>query len=527
VTALHHEASGEAGRAVAHRLAAGDQAQRLHAQVEAMEHWQQGLADGPTPSQAMALHLRLMRTAGLLDQLEASLSHVANLRALAGGGMLGTAQRVDALVAVAGHLARNQRAPESLSLVEGLPAALDERQQALVMAVRAVALLEIGRVDDAAVAARAALAMPGMQGQDRANLLDSQVLVEHRAGRVRAAFELNEASITLCRQLDDDFGVVRGLYRRGAFLVELDDLDGAEHELQRAAEQCARLGITSIQRAIMYSLCCVHSSRARQEQALATLRQGWALQPAMPAGEWRVAYRLAFVVTHMAMGDLGAAWLHAAPAVDEALAINEPYTVASVAISGLDLFGLLGETDSAARIVAALGDEVLRQMPQVAIELHIARARFELKHGDVAAAAKVLAQVPAPSEIVNASVRLRFQLAGAELALAMGEASRAWSMLPAPDTSDVNGLTVRVRAEAVGGALQPATVSAAQAALGAGSPHASAALHLHRALAAAQRAGVAGVPVHAQRDCAAHVARLADSLRAHPEQQAAFLRRYA
>ncbi len=527
VIALHHEASGEAGRAVTHRLAAGDLAQRLHAQTEAMEHWQQGLADGPTPTQAMALHLRLMRTAGLLDQLEASLSHTTTLQALAGGGMLSIAQRVDALIAVAGHLARNQRAPESLSLIEGLPAALDERQQAQVMAVRAVALLELGRIDDAAIAAQAALVMPGMQGQDRANQLDSQVLVEHRAGRVRAALELNEASITLCLQLGDEFGAVRGLYRRGTFLVELDDLDDAEVELQRAAEQCARLGITSIQRAIMYSLCCVHSSRARQEQALATLRQGWALQPAMPASEWRVMYRLAFVTTHVAMGDLGAAWVHAASAIDDALAINEPYTVAAVAITGLDLFGLLGETDSAARIVAATGDEVLRQMPQVAIEFHIARTRYELKRGDVAAAAKALAQVPTPSEIVNAAVRLRFHLAAAELALAVGEGSRACAMLTALGTPDVNGLTVRVRAEALGGALQPATVAAVQAALDAESTQAAAALHLHRALAAAQRAGVAGVPVHAQRDCAAHVARLADSLRGHDPQRAAFLRAWS
>jgi hypothetical protein len=53
--------------------------------------------------------------------------------------------------------------------------------------------------------------------------------------------------------------------------------------------------------------------------------------------------------------------------------------------------------------------------------------------------------------------------------------------------------------------------------------HAVAALALHRALAAAQRAGVTGVPAAAQHDGAAHLQRLADSLQSHPVLRAALV----
>jgi hypothetical protein len=49
-------------------------------------------------------------------------------------------------------------------------------------------------------------------------------------------------------------------------------------------------------------------------------------------------------------------------------------------------------------------------------------------------------------------------------------------------------------------------------------------LELHRAMAAAHRAGAAGVPPGAALDAAGHVQALGRSLHAHPARQAAFLR---
>ncbi len=91
----------------------------------------------------------------------------------------------------------------------------------------------------------------------------------------------------------------------------------------------------------------------------------------------------------------------------------------------------------------------------------------------------------------------------------------------------LRALAIRVGAEAQAGALTPATVAAARAALAAEVVHALAALYLHRALAAAQCARVAGVPPAAASDCAAHGARLAASLQGHSAQQAHFLRAWS
>ena len=528
--AQHHEASGEPQRAVAYRLHAGDAARQVHALPEAMAQWQQGLADGPTPGQALVLHQQLMLCAELLDQGLVATAQAAALQALAAGTWLTPTQRAEALIAVAGHCARCQRASDALAIIEGLPPTLNEAQQAGAMAARAVALRESGRIDEAAAATQAALALPGLQGAERAGLLDAQVLVEHRSGRIHVAFELNQTLILLCAQLGDAFGEMRGRYRRGNFLIELGELAAAEPELQSAAEQCARLGITHMQRAALYGLSSLHSMRGEQGQALACVQQGWALQPAMPAGDMRVHYHLAFVSLHTNLGELGEAWSHVLSAVDEAMREAKPYALASVAISCLWQLVLFGEQARAGPLLATLGEPVLRQMPQVANEVWLARAHFELESGRTAAARQALAQAPAVSSIVNPRLRLCFVQVHAEVALAEGDPRQALDMLPADDAPGMDdglrlqALAVRVRAQTAGGALTPGTVSAAQALLQAPTTTGLAALRLRRALAAALAAGATGAPMDAQVRCAALLSQLAASLHAYPVQRAAFLR---
>ena len=531
--AQHHEASGEPQRAVAHRIAAGDAARQVHALPEAMAQWQQGLADGPTPGEELALRQQLMHAAALLHQNDLAATHANALQAMAAGALLTPAQRADTLIAVATHCARRQRATDALAIIESLAPDLSETQRACAMAARAAALLELGRIDEADVAAQAALAMPGMQGSERAALLDSQVQLVHRSGRIREAFELNQTSIALCARLGDAFGEMRGLYRRGNFLIELGELAAAEPELRAAAEQCARLGITHMQRAILYGLTCLYSTRREQREALACLQQGWALQPAMPAGEMRVVYHVAFVTLHTNLGELGEAWSHVLSAIDEAMREAKPYALTSVAISCLGQLVLFGEEARAGPLLATLGEPVLRQMPQVANEVWLARAQFELESGRTAAARQALAQAPAVSSIVNPRLRLCFVQVHAEVALAEGDPRQALDMLPADDAPGMDdglrlqALAVRVHAQTAGGALTPGTVSAAQALLQAPTATGLAALRLRRAMAAALAAGATGAPADAQLACTAHLNQLAASLHAYPVQQAAFLRLWA
>jgi hypothetical protein len=240
-------------------------------------------------------------------------------------------------------------------------------------------------------------------------------------------------------------------------------------------------------------------------------------------------YRLAFVDAHHALGNLGAAWVHAAASLEEAATVNEVYVHASILTTCLELLALLGEQDRSASLLQGLGTEVLRQMPQHANDLWLARAQVALLLHDVNAAEAALAQVS--GNIAIGRVAAFNALLSAELALARGDVDVAVARLPdaqAPGMSDeyrLRRLALLLQAQrAAGGAggLQAETVAMARAALQAGPVHASAALYLHAALAGPAPAGSTA----ASQAAAAHLARLSASLQAHPAQQVALQRRF-
>lgn len=528
--AAHHEASGDAQRAVAHRMAAGDLAQRLHALNEAVQQWQLGLAGKPTPSQALALNLRLVAATRSLTDIKAGDASALALRALARSELLSALERADALIAVARHDVNNHRAPEGLALLDDLSPSLSAHQQAQCMTVRVDALRRLGRLDEATTAAYAGLALPGMQGPPRATLLGTLTQSEHRAGRWAAALDLADAVVALCGQLGDLPGITRGEYLRGAILADMGQPVDAESALLRSVSHAARDGSVGMQRAALYALSVLYQAQGAYERALEATQQGWDLKPAITALDMRAMYRSSFVGAHLARGELGAAWSHCASACDEVLAANEPPLVVYVAVCTLELFALLGEFERASALLAAISEPMVQQMPQAANEYWLGLAQYELLAGDVAAAARALARVTAPADIVNPRTRCGHALSCAELALAQRDPKRALAQLPSLDALGMNselrlrGLTVRVSAEACSAARTPTTLAAAHVALAGNSRHAVAALHLHRALAAAHRAGVKGVPDSAARDAAAHIAALGRSLQAYPVQQAAFMR---
>ena len=528
--ALHHEACGEAARAVGHRMAAGDAAQRMHALVEALGHWQQALRNQPTPRQALALHLRIAATARSLTDIEAGNASAAALQALAQGALLSAEERADALICVARHCVNNHRVPEGLALLDDLPEPLSAGQQAQQVTVRVDALRRLGRLDEAVAAARDGLQLPGMQGAPRATLLATLVQSEHRAGRLVPALELADALVALCGQLGDAPGVTRGEYLRGVILFEMNKSADAEPALLSSVLHAARDGSVGMQRAALYALNVLYLAQGSYARALEVTRQGWELTPPITARDMRAMYRSAFVGAHLALGELGSAWAHSVPACDDVLAANEPPLVVYLAVCTLELFGLLGESERAGALLAAISEPMVAQMPQAAAEFWLSLAQYELLAGDVAAAARTLARVTDPYEVVGPQTRSGHAVSCAELALAQGDAAGALAHVPALDATGVNcelrlrSLAVRVSAEARSGALTSDTVAAAQGLLSSDNVHAVAALHLHRALAAAHRAGVKGVPDSAAREAAAHIAALGRSLQAYSVQQAAFMR---
>ena len=160
----------------------------------------------------------------------------------------------------------------------------------------------------------------------------------------------------------------------------------------------------------------------------------------------------------------------------------------------------------------------------------VARAQSALRVGELVAARAALSEVAEIDANEMPRQRLRLLLARAELAWAEGDTALALATLPDAQAQGMNdemrlyALALRLRIEAGQGALQANSVASAQALLRSPTCHAMAALALHRAMAAVQRAGATGVPLSAAQDAAGYVQTLGRSLHAHPAQQAAFLR---
>ena len=190
------------------------------------------------------------------------------------------------------------------------------------MAARAAALRGCGQIEAARAAARAALAMPGLQGLERGNLMDAMAVTEQRAGRIREALVQAEAA-----------------------------LDAAVLELQRGAEHCEQFGFARVHRGILYSLFRAYSAQTRPALMLETAERGRTLQQGLAPDNLQVMFLAALVEAHVALGQLGPAWERAGEAIAAALSMAVPFFAASTAKTCLELLTILGAHDDAARLL--------------------------------------------------------------------------------------------------------------------------------------------------------------------------------
>lgn len=536
VIAAHFEASGEPCRAVPHRLAAAERALHLHALPEAMVHWRQALANGATPQQALRAHEGLMLGARLGCDFDAMLAHGDALQTLAVGHGLSPEDEAAALCAVADNLAFSNRAEAALALLDrmrlaaGGPAgATGSRARQAV--IRSRALHGLGRLEEARGGCQEALALPGLPMAARTDLHEALCSAEFSAGRTAAVREQVVHLLQLAQASGSADVSARAHLRRGLTWLIDGEHAQAQQDLEEAAAGFARLGSVYRQRIALYNLSMVHQAQSRHDLALAVAQQGWQLQPPLPEGDLRLMYRLAFVDTQVALGRWGPAWEHAHAALGYGLAQTEAQPLCAACLPTLELLGLLGETALARRALGRLSPDMLQELQYMASEHWISVAQFELSQGDAAAAATALALAPSAAEIADVRVRARHALALAELRLAEGQADAVLALLPAPGAEGMNdemrtrALALALRAQGLARAWQPDTVTAAVQVLAAPAAFAPATLQLHRALAQAVAGGVAGVPAGLASAHAAFVAALAQSLREHPAQQAAFLQR--
>ena len=533
VIAAHHEASGDAPRAVPHRLAAADAAQRLHALPEAMAHWHKALAHGADGGHALRAHQGLMLAARQRCEFDSMRFHSDALQGLADGVALTVDERAGALITAADNLVFDSRAAQAIDMLERLSAARSSMAESVLgqwLISRCNALVALGRIEEGKVAAQSALELGGLQTAARIDLLEALTLAEIGSGNVAAARAHCDAGFALGTSCGNAEAVARAQFHRGLTWIIEGDQARAEAELQQAAASFASLGLVYRQRSVLYNLAVLYGeSQSRHEQALAAVQCGWNLRPPLPPGELWVMYRLAFVDAHVALGDLGAAWEHAQAAISAVLERAEPQLLLGATQCSLELLGLLGQTGLARQLLAATGTDAVRELRRAAAEYWVAVAQFELGQGDVSAARSALDQAPPAADIVDIRVQVRRSLADAELQLASGDAAAALALLPDMAAAGMNDelrartWALTVRAQAHTGTLRKATVQAAQALLQGRPAYMPATLQLHRALAQAAKAGVANARPEGLQRHAEFVTSRAESLHAQPALRAAFL----
>jgi DNA-binding SARP family transcriptional activator len=520
--AAHHEASGEPRRAIVHRIAAGDHAERFHALPQAVVQWRKALAHQPDAAQAIGLYKRLNWAAKertdrpALQQIAAELADLLDARSLT------PEEHIDAMLQRCSALTGQGANEQALSDLGAAPEHANERQRAQFAMHRGIALHNLGRAAEALTAVDAALALPALPDEDRIDLLDLAFVSEHNAGRFEAALAHAEAQLALALRIGKAHSIARSRYRRGIQLLQMDRLEAAETDLVTAIDECERFGFVRTGRIALYNLTCLHASRGDSARALAAAERALGWQPALEAGALRAMLRVAMVDAQYALGGLGSAWELARLAVADALAQDEPAVRIIVSTCVMPPLTLVGEVDLARQLMASIDDDALRQLANPASEMWVGRAQLELLQGDVAAAEAALARLAALGAAVEERVRIRRDQVRAALALARGDAALALTLLPADDTPGINGellsrgMALRVSALALLGHLSEASVQGARAALQSPSLHAGAALELRRALARATRAPAA------RAEYTACVAALSATLATHPAQRAAF-----
>ena len=521
--ARHFEAGAEPRRALPWRCRAAEDALRLHALEEAVQHWRQARADGGdglAGDEALAIAQGLLRVLVMQGRIGLARDEATDLLARAARGEGSATVRVDAIIAAAGLLSNVDEDARVLELLDRLREPMTPRQRAAALRVRASALRGLGRIAESEAAVQQALGAPDLAPEDRTSLLDTLTMSAMAAGRVREALAHAEAALEASRTAGDTWGAVRSEVRRASLLGAIGEPSEAEAALEAAAATAGRMGMVGQQRVTLFNLCVLHSSRSRPDRVLAAARQSWELQPPLPREGLRTQLQLAFVEAHVALGELGEAWTWLQGAVEDALAIGQIAGLAGTLNTGFELATLLGESGrmEPLRIALAGADEARHFL----VELRIVRTECALLEGDPGRARALLDEATEPSE--EERVLARLAIARAAVLLAAGNAPAALAALPADDAAGLNdelrwrALAVRIDAERSIGALPQATLAAARAALARSQVHAVAQWLLHRALARAEPGEAAAV--------AARTAALAATLAGHPVQRSAFVRRW-
>ncbi|HJV72318.1 ATP-binding protein [Ideonella sp.] len=524
--------------AVAWRLRAAQAAVALHAPHDALAHLARAWCSGP--SAAERVHIGLER-AGLLQQLgcgaqalSESAAALDEARALGDTPLLQRALRVRARCCQ-----ENDLPDEAIGLIDELlagSAAPTGAERARALMVKAQAMVGAGRLADAAAVSQNALdAVPAEAPAVRADILAGQVLGHFHRATFAEGLATAERAMALYEQVGDALGAAQMAGRRGAFLLNLERADEAEAALRDARARSMALHDVQGHRTAVLNLVKVLTDRGDAASALALLDEGWQAAPGFESPIAECAFLHGFYYCNYLRGELGAAFEDAGRVRASAEGLNSVYWRIGSSVLVVGIYTHLGDLATAGEMVEqalalAHAREVHHLWPRVVGH----RAWLDVLAGEPTRALARLDEVIASGDPVPAEDFAAMQRVRAKAQLALGQPHDALATLAPFDgapTQEAWALMLALRLQAqqrAHGASAPADLARARADLSDNRLPALESLLLRQALVDALQ--VAGRPAEAEeqaRLAADQRARLAASLHAWPDHQAAFLRRFA
>jgi DNA-binding SARP family transcriptional activator len=338
--ATHLEQSGKQFEAVSWRVKAAQQASRVYAHQQALEHYQRALENKPSPKTAFQIRAERI---GLLQTLDEPISLTDELERL----KQLVVQIGDPGVWVQAQLIEAQIQQERGQFVQALERSdlllerhdLDPDQQVKAMYQGAVAALSMGRLEEADMRLEHGLAS-AITPDWRGKCLIARCQIQARLGQLELAALLAAEALVAFRLAGDVAGEIEALQGTGLVAMSQGESEAAQQALQTALKLAKKIGEMRFQRSMLMNLAAIHLTLGHLEAVRQNLDELLTMPKDTldPIMQSRVHYYFGFY--YRLIGQLGQALEHRLEHRQLAQTLNSPHehiiSGLGVAVSLLD-----------------------------------------------------------------------------------------------------------------------------------------------------------------------------------------------
>jgi DNA-binding SARP family transcriptional activator len=433
--AAHLEAAGDPARAVAPRMAAAERALRLHATHDAQSHWQQALANGPTPAQRVNILGRLgvvQRDLGLGPAVLETIAELDRLRAEVGDDTLALAASVDAAY-LCNQVNRANEVESRIAAVLATGLA-DPQLRLRALEARVMAWNIRGDYSRAEAAAEEMLAEPGTRGATRLRVLAMTFHSQFASARPLAALETAQRLRDAAQAVGDRRIESAALSRLGMLMdVMAQPVAQVEAVLEQARAIAADLALVEQQRETLLILAGLAKRGGFNTRSLELLEQGWVLAPTFVRPEKQAGFLIGRHEALAQLGQLGQA-LDAADAALVCIAtVPDPEAWENAVSTTLDLFTDLGLHAEAHARLARIPPQTPGQASRLRVKLTFNTSLLALREARLDDAEAQLHALGSPEEHGDREDRAALKLRWAQLHLARCRPAEALALLVAPE----------------------------------------------------------------------------------------------